>query len=72
MLSVGLVLAETYRKPSRLGGFGSIDCPTRYGTCMFVHFVEAPETRVRAEGRYKDFRLVLGLQYIKLVLLFHV
>ena len=59
--------------PGMLCGFCSIDCGLGIGisTCqgarMFVHFVEAPETTVRAEGRYKDIVPVLDLQYIKCI-----
>ena len=54
---------------SRIGGFGSIDCglgigiPTRHGARMFIHFVKAPETRVRAGGRYKDIGPVRSTVY---------
>eukprot|EP00731_Ephydatia_muelleri_P004883 Em0002g1059a len=59
---------------SRLGGFGSIDCglgidnPTRHGTHMFVHFVEAPESGLGKEldltnpKTFRDFSKPMGAQ----------
>ena len=75
MLSVGLVLAEIYKKKqlrivSRLGGFGSIDwglgigIPTRHGARMFVHFVEAPETRTWAEGKAQRHRTGSNIKWV--------
>ena len=69
MLSVSLVLEETSCAsfPGLVGfdcGLG-IDNRTHHGARMFIHFVEAPETRVRAG----DIGPVLGLQNIKCVAL---
>ena len=63
MLSVGLVLEPTENQlclVSRLGSIFSIDRglgidnPTRHGARMFIHFVEARETRVRAGTKTLD------------------